>query len=152
MCVSCSQHRLFLSTTLRWLLSVFKITPTIRSPRYMVPKRRFRLIPVFTKISLLSCCFYRALPKVWKQTSTWSTGMGSVQSATRWSEQNDLKMAVLSHKKSPWRLLLVAQFTYKGWIISNKKKLWSYFNDIKNRNEKYACSLKSMIISNCKHF
>lgn len=34
------------------------------------------------------------------------------------------------YQKNPMRLILVIQFTYKGWI-NNNKKLWSHFNEIK---------------------
>lgn len=48
-------------------------------------------------------------------------------------------------KKKPASLILVIQFTYKGWI-NNSKKLWSYFNETKAEKKVHALKL------NFKHF
>lgn len=130
----------FLWSTSGWSLCVFrplteKNSLTTQSPRYMVPKCMFRLISVFTKISLLSYCFHRVFLKAGTQTFTWSTGTGSVETAIHWSEYSDLKMAVLSHtQKAPWGLFWWHSLHIRAESsITKKKKLWSHFNETKKQ-------------------
>ena len=89
--------------------------------------------------------FKRCFPQNMKANiSIWSTRIGWVENYIHRSEYNDLKMAIL-FKKKPASLILVIQFTYKGWI-NNSKKLWSYFNETKAEKKVHALKL------NFKHF
>ena len=92
----------------------------------------YRLWPFISKNSWSPYSFFfnRGFPQNMKANiSIWSTRIGWVENYIHRSEYNDLKMAILV-KKKPARVILVIQFTYKGWI-NNNKKLWSYFNETK---------------------
>lgn len=94
----------------------------------------YRLWPFISKNSWSPYSFFffltEASPKTWKQT--FPSGAHELDGSK--IIFTDLNIMVWKWqyylKKKPASLILVIQFTYKGWI-NNSKKLWSYFNETK---------------------